>query len=172
MGNQDTSTERGLVGIYLNDHLAGATAGLELFRRAARAHAGTPIGTELTALTAEIEQDREALIVMMRALGVARREYKVALGWLGEKVGRLKLNGRLITRSPLSSLIEVETLRLGVEGKAHGWRVLRTMADADPRLDASRLDELIARAGRQAGVLDSLHQKASEQVVGVVGGPS
>jgi hypothetical protein len=158
--------DRGLVGIYLNDHLAGATAGLELFRRAARGNADTEIGAELGRLAEEIDEDRAALIEMMRALGVPRRHYKVAVGWVGEKLGRLKLNGRLLSRSPLSPLIEVEALRLGVEGKALGWRVLRTMAQHDERLDVRRLDALIARAAKQIEVLDSLHQRAADRVTG------
>jgi hypothetical protein len=43
---------------------------------------------------------------------------------MGEKAARLKLNGHLLARSPLSSLEELEMLRLGVEGKAAGWRTL------------------------------------------------
>jgi len=166
MSSDNTTPEGGLVSIYLNDHLAGSTAGLELFRRAARANADTEIGAELARLTAEIEEDRAALIAMMAALGVPRRRYKTTLAWLGEKLGRLKLNGRIVSRSPLSPLIEVEALRLGVEGKALGWRVLRTMAYDDARLDAGRLEGLIARAREQIDVLDSLHQRAAERVTG------
>jgi hypothetical protein len=169
--SSEAASEYGLVGIYLNDHLAGSTAGLELFRRASRANAGTQIGAELTMLTTEVEDDRDALLAMMRALGVPRRQYKVALGWAGEKVGRLKLNGRLVRRSPLSPLVEVEALRLGVEGKALGWRVLRTMAANDPRLDIGRLDELMTRAQRQIEILDRLHQRAAERVTGTAERP-
>lgn len=32
-------------------------------------------------------------------------------------------------------------LRLGVEGKATGWRTLRAQADTDARLDAEQLDD-------------------------------
>ena len=67
-------------------------------------------------------QDRAALIEMMTALGVAVRQYKARLAWLSEKAARLKLNGRMAARSPLSLLEELELMRLGVEGKAAGWR--------------------------------------------------
>ena len=56
-------------------------------------------------------------------------------------------------------------LRLGVEGKAAGWRTLRTLADTDTRLDPVRLDELISRARRQADVLEDLRVAAASQVV-------
>ena len=44
------------------------------------------------------------------------------------------------------ALEELEILRLGVEGKAAGWRTLQTLADTDTRLDPARLDQLISRA--------------------------
>jgi hypothetical protein len=89
----------------------------------------------------------------------------VFAAWAGEKVGRLKLNGYLLTRSPLSDLEETEFLWLGVEGKAAGWRTLREIADRDSRLDAGRLDDLIARANHQASVLESLRSSTAERVL-------
>ena len=56
-----------LLGIYLNDHLAGATAGSELARRAATSHGGTPVGAVLARLAREVTQDRAALVEMMTA---------------------------------------------------------------------------------------------------------
>jgi hypothetical protein len=105
------------------------------------------------------------LLDIMAALGIKVRRYKVGAAWIGEKAGRLKFNGRLFARSPLSDLEELEMLRLGVEGKAAGWRTLRTLADTDPRLDPARLDELISRARRQADVLEDLRVAAASQVV-------
>ncbi len=84
---------------------------------------------------------------------------------MDRREGRLKLNGYLLTRSPLSSLEELELLRLGVEGKAAGWRTLRTLADRDRRLDSARLDELISAARRQAGLLEDLRVQAADQVI-------
>lgn len=102
---------------------------------------------------------------MMKALAVLVRTYKVCAAWIAEKAGRLKLNGRLLTRSPLSRLVELEMLRLGVEGKAAGWRTLRFAADSDNRLDPDRLDELIARAGHQTDLLEELCVRAARQVI-------
>jgi hypothetical protein len=57
-------------------------------------------------------------------------------------------------------------LRLGVEGKAAGWRTLRVLADSDSRLGSARLDELISRAGRQEDLLEELRVRAADQVIG------
>jgi hypothetical protein len=154
-----------LLGIYLNDHLAGATGGAELARRVAGSHGGHDSG-ELRRLAAEIAQDRAALLEFMTALSIPVRAYKVRAAWLGEKAARLKLNGRLLTRSPLSSLEELEIMRLGVEGKAAGWRTLRTLAETDTRLDPGRLDELISRARRHADLLEELRVRAADQLIG------
>src|SRR6185437_11132706 len=159
MARADTARDSGqpevsMLGIYLNDHLAGATAGTELAHRTARSHRDGKNGSTLRRVAAEIGQDRAALLDIMAALGIKVRRYKVGAAWVGEKAGRLKFNGRLFARSPLSNLEELEMLRLGVEGKAAGWRTLRTLADTDMRLDPARLDELISRAGRQADLLE------------------
>ncbi len=158
-----------LLGVYLNDHLAGATGGSELARRAARSASGTAAGGVLQRFASDVEQDRLALLEVMATLNVPVRAYKVYAAWVGEKAARLKLNGYLLSRSPLSSLEELEMLRLGVEGKAAGWRTMRVLADKDTRLDADRLDELIVRAGRQADQLEELRVSAAAEIVSVGG---
>lgn len=156
-----------LLGIYLNDHLAGATGGVQLARRLARAHRDSADGDALRHLAAEIAKDRAALLGVMAVLSIPVRGYKVFAALIGEKAARLKLNGYLTGRSPLSSLIELEMLRLGVEGKATGWRTLRALADRDHRLDAARLDELISGARSQADVLEELRVRAADEIIGL-----
>lgn len=154
-----------LLGIYLNDHLAGATGGVELARRAAGSAAGTAAAGPLERFATEVAQDRQALLNIMAALGIPVRSYKAYFAWIGEKAGRLKLNGHLLSRSPLSALEELELLRLGVEGKAAGWRTLRALAERDSRVDADQLDQLISRARLQAGMLEELRLHAADQVI-------
>ena len=96
-----------LVSIYLQDHMAGAVAGVELARRVRGANADGPYGEELAEICAEIERDREALSELMSAFGVRSNPIKESSAWVGEKLGRLKLNGRIAGYSPLSRLIEI-----------------------------------------------------------------
>jgi hypothetical protein len=153
------------LGIYLNDHLAGATAGLELARRVAGTGQVPAPPAQLRQFAQEVAEDRDSLLRIMGTLGLPVRSYKVWAAWVGEKAGRLKPNGRLTTRSPLSNLEELELLRLGVEGKTAGWRTLRTLADRDSRLEAGQLDELISRAGQQADFLEESRIRAAQQVI-------
>ncbi|HEY8047353.1 MAG TPA: hypothetical protein VIF35_24040 [Streptosporangiaceae bacterium] len=157
------------LGIYLNDHLAGATAGVELARRVAGAGQVPAAAPELRQFADEVAEDRAALRRIMGTLGVPVRGYKVWAAWAGEKAGRLKPNGHLRTRSPLSNLEELEIMRLGVEGKAAGWRTLRALADRDARLDAGQLDGLISRARRQADFLEESRVRAAQQVIAAAG---
>lgn len=138
--------------IYLNDHLAGSTVGLELARRAQGAHEGTELGTFLTQLVTEIDEDREVLQAVMATLDVNRDSVKVAFGWAAEKVGRLKMNGQITGSSPLSTVVELEGLTLGVEGKARLWRMLRELGD--PRLSEFDFDAFHARAKDQRDALE------------------
>ena len=154
-----------LLGIYLNDHLAGATGGMELARRVVGSHHDPAQRAMLQRLAADITQDRRALLDVMAVLGLPVRNYKLSAAWMAEKAARLKLNGRLLSRSPLSSLEELEMLRLGVEGKAAGWRTLRTLAETDSRLNRGRLDELMAGAREQAGLLEELRVQAAAHLI-------
>jgi hypothetical protein len=162
-----------LAGIYLNDHLAGATAGADLAGRLAKALRGRDGGADLARIAAEIEADRDALRGLMAHLGIPVQRYKVWAGWLGEKAGRAKLNGYLLSRSPASDLLELEALRLGVEGKAALWRSLHILAAADGRLDGARLVDLIARAKRQSATLEEVRSRAASRVLrdGLNGAP-
>jgi hypothetical protein len=155
-----------LLGIYLNDHLAGATAGVELAKRVTGEHRGEAAGQVMARLAEEIAEDRDALLDALAALEVPVRHYKAWLGWVGEKLGRLKPNGRLLSKSPLSKVIGLEMMRLGIEGKASGWRTLRTRAEHDSRLDADRFDALIDRAHRQAEQVERLRVVAAAEAFG------
>jgi hypothetical protein len=148
---------RDLLAIYLQDHLAGATLGVELARRAASENEGTPLGTTLETLARDIESDRDALTAIMSALGINPDRLKTAVAWTTEKAGRLKFNGRITSYSPLSPVVELEGLIAGVNGKRAMWRALRGLAEGDTPLQPAELDELIARADRQLDELWSAH---------------
>lgn len=152
-----------LLAIYLNDHLAGATAGLELARRAASSNEGSDYGHFLDRLAGEIHEDRESLFELMRTVDVGVDRIKVLGGWAAEKAGRLKLNGRLRGYSPLSRLLELEGLTLGVRGKLCLWRALIELQPSDPRLSASQLTRLSERAEAQLDGLEVQRLKAATQ---------
>jgi hypothetical protein len=156
--NADAQTR---VATYLNDHLGGSIGGVELARRARASNDGNQYGELLSWLVPQIEQDIEALRDIMRRLGVREDRLKQAAGWTGEKVGRLKPNGQLLGYSPLSRLVELETLMLGVSGKLALWASLESAYATDPRLGGVDLRRLAERAREQRRRLESMRRKAA-----------
>jgi hypothetical protein len=153
--------DRKLLSIYLQDHMAGAVAGVELARRVTGSNRDGPYGEELVAVCDDIEQDRDALSRVMKAFGVRPNPIKLGSAWAGEKLGRLKLNGRLASYSPLSRLVEIEGLIIGVSGKLELWRTLRAIADSAPELKQLDLRTLGRRAEAQRQALERLHDRAA-----------
>lgn len=159
-------TNQDLLAIYLNDHLGASTAGVELIGRAAGNHDGER-GEQLARLADEIAEDRESLRDLMKRLEVSESLMKTAAGWLGEKAGRLKTNGHLVTRSPLSDVLEIEMLRAGTAARICGFQVLRAVVVDDPRVGKEEIEDLIERAQDQEQRLYKIHlQLAQERLAG------
>lgn len=150
-----------LLAIYLNDHLAAATGARDLARRAAASNLGSEYGPFLTELASEIDSDRKALLAIMRRLDVGVDRIKLLAGWGAEKLGRLKLNGRVLGYSPLSRLVELELLALGVHGKLALWRSLQGL-ELDERTKADlELPLLVSRAEQQIERLEAYRMRAA-----------
>jgi len=161
MGSRVCAVNDKLLRIYLQDHLAAATAGRELARRARGSNEGTAYGEPLAKLADDIEADRRALEGVIEDLGFGPDRPKNMTAWAAEKVGRLKLNGQILGYSPLSRMVELEGLLAGVTGKHSLWRTLIELAEAEPKLDRDRLTRLAERAERQRETLDGLRARAA-----------
>jgi hypothetical protein len=155
--------DRKLLRIYLQDHLAGSTGGLQLARRVRGANEGTPYGEPLAKLADDIEADRRALESVMDDLGFGADRSKNIAFWMAEKAGRLKLNGQLTGYSPLSRMIELEGLITGVNAKRSLWLTLVDVAESEPELDAERLRRLVERAEQQLDTLHELRARAGRE---------
>jgi len=94
----------------------------------------------------------------MEELGVPRSRLKPAIGWLGGKLGRLKPNGQLRGYSPLSRVVELELLLLGITGKLRLWRLLDELV-----ADQSSTDfvSLAVRAEDQRTRVEALQLRAA-----------
>jgi len=151
--------------VYLNDHLAGATLGVELARRAARENDGGELGAFLEGFAREVVEDRAVLLRLMRTLDVEPSVTKSGLAWALEKAGRLKLNGQLTGYSPLSRLVELEGLSLGVRGKQSLWEALAAAFGSDPRLAEFDFAALALRAAHQLDDLTEQRLAAAPEAV-------
>src|SRR3954469_16735842 len=148
-----------LLAIYLNDHLAGATGGLELAKRALGSNRDTQFGPALERLGSEIGGGREGLKEIMAVVGVGEDRLKTIGAFVVEKVGRLKLNGSWISYSPLSRLIELEGRAAGVTGKLALWVALQQVTDR--RLERFDLPGLEQRARDQLELIEEQRREAA-----------
>jgi hypothetical protein len=141
-----------LLATYLNDHLAGATAGRALAKRILSENEGNELGAFFAWLLPEIDSDLDELRRVMQRVGAAEDPIKRLAALAAERLGRLKLNGRILGYSPLSPLVECEAMALGIHGKHAMWIALREIDD--PRLAGMDFDHLAARAREQLDRLE------------------
>jgi hypothetical protein len=154
-----------LLGIYLHDHLAGSVAGRELVRRSFEHEKSGQFGPPLQQLLRDIEADGRQLREISAALELgSHAPLKERAAWVAEKLGRLKLNGHLVRRSPLSLLLELEGLQAAVNGKRALWQTLTELARSEPRLKRFDLAGLVARADDQFERIRQLHDRAARLV--------
>ena len=128
MGNEYLAT-------YLNDHLAGSVAAIELLEHLEAAYADTTIARFFTELREEIAADRRELEGLMGRLHVAESRPRKVSAWLTEKFTELKLRLDDSARGPLRLLESLEVVGLGIHGKLALWRALgATAAEVSPGL--------------------------------------
>lgn len=99
----------------------------------------------------------------MRRLAVRPSATKVGLVRIAERLGRLKLNGTVLQRSPLSRVVELEVLVVGIRGKEALWTALLT---AGISLQGIDLDTLVESARTQARAVDELRLSAVAKTFG------
>ncbi len=112
------------LGAYMNDHLAGATAALEMLDHLIKRHKGKPLGDFFKQLEGDIEQDVRTLQRLIDESGAGESALRKAGGWFAEKLARTKFKAAGESRDDLGLLQALETLELGIRGKQLLWRAL------------------------------------------------
>ncbi|HJV09299.1 MAG TPA: hypothetical protein VJ653_06440 [Acidimicrobiales bacterium] len=146
--------------VYLNDHLAGSAAAVELVERIRDNNEGTPVAAHMAGLLADIEADRDTLGAVMTRLGVVRSTPKQVAGKVLETLSRFRLNERVTGSPEVTLLMELETLSLGIEGKLSLWRSLGQMG-ARRELAEFDLPTLASRAVSQRAGVETFRLEAA-----------
>jgi hypothetical protein len=149
------------LGTYLNDHLGGANAGVEMARHLEETVRGTPYAAALGPIAKEIEEDVETLRGLVEAIGVGQNPVKQAVGWVAEKAHRLGVHERMAGSRDLALLLQAESLALGVEGKLTLWVALMEVTSAYPQLTTVDLPVLAERARDQRRRLETVRLGAA-----------
>ena len=133
---------------YLEDHLAGSEAGIDVARRLRRRHAGGPVGIAMVELLEDLTADQQALRDAIRHLDT--RPTPSAVTRIAGLMGSVVTWTRRMLHAPVPSLLEdLETLAVGVWGKRLLWGALARKAMVDPRLAELPIEHLVASAEAQ-----------------------
>ncbi len=144
--------------VYLNDHLAGSTGGLELVRKMVHESNDASERAVLEDIAREIEEERDILKDTIHVLSCKESSTKKAAGWLAEKVTALKLSPALHDPG-LTRILELEALSTGVAGKRCLWQNLNLLRSKDERLEPFNYASLRRLAEEQLARLDSLRER-------------
>jgi hypothetical protein len=134
--------------VYLNDHLAGATAGADLAKQAAERHDGE-LGEFFARLADEVGADYNTLTSLMDQMDAHASGAKEVLAKAGSEISEAKFSGESMDDPEFGTFITLETLSIGVEGKLCMWKALKVVADDYPELSSTDIDTLIERAQSQ-----------------------
>jgi hypothetical protein len=147
---------------YLNDHLAGSVAAVELLERLEAVYPGTDMARFFAALRNEIVADRGALEELMTRLQIAESRPRKASAWIAGKFTELKLRLDDKLRGPLRLLESLEAVGLGIDGKLALWRALNAATSVNPALqgilDYERLEK---RAEEQREAVEIVRLEAA-----------
>ncbi|GAA1748832.1 hypothetical protein GCM10009710_31100 [Aeromicrobium alkaliterrae] len=149
-----------LLAHYVRIHLTGAAAGIELFGR------GSDLDDEDARQVAadireELREERTWLLAFADTIDAAEPVVAETVAKIGEKVGRLKPNGDLLHRTPLTDVIDLETMHDAVSGKVAGWEALLQLDDE--QVDRADLERLLAQGHSQLDRLRTLHRSAARR---------
>jgi hypothetical protein len=133
---------------YLNDHLAGSVAALELLDRLVETYTGKPLERFFRELRDDIRADQAELEELIAKLGIKESTVSKAGAWIAEKFSRPKIDLEPDSKSDLGLFLALEALVLGITGKRSLWRALGAASRAVPEL--ARLDY----SGLEKGAID------------------
>jgi hypothetical protein len=149
---------------YLQDHLAGSVAALDLLAHLTTD--GAASAPMLARLAADIEADQEALVALMTRLQIAPSRPREVAAWLTAKLGEIRLQLEAGDDLALRALEGLEALELGIAGKEALWQALAAVADQTPDLGAMDYPGLIERARDQRQQVETLRLAAARTALG------
>lgn len=144
---------------YMNDHIAGAVAALELLDDLIAAYQGRPLENFFVDLRRDITDDRD---VLRKLLGTTRAKEKMMrkiAAWMAEKLARSKFKAAGQEIGGLGLVQALETLELGIRGKQLLWRALAT--STLPALRDVDLAQLERRAIEQQERVEKQRREAA-----------
>jgi hypothetical protein len=161
MTKKSTPTHLAHLHIYINDHLAGMVAELELAARVGKSNEPHPLSAYLVNYRELLLHEKQLLKKVLDWSGGKTSPTKQGAAWLMEKFGRLKPNNALLRYSKLSRVLELEVLILAATWRRALWQTMSQLEDFHSCLPAATADELAQRAAEQIQALQDYRYEAT-----------
>ena len=145
---------------YLNDHLAGSVAAIELLDNLIGHHSEDRFGKFFSDLRDDISADQKKLRDLIGKVGGKESALRKVAGWVSEKFGRAKIGDADDSAELLQAL---EGLALGITGKRLLWRSLAAIAPNFPALQGIDFDQLEGRARAQFERVEALRIETARE---------
>jgi len=153
--------------VYLNDHLAGSTAALEILALLRKLD---PAVESWNRIDAAVREDRATLEEIMTRAGVADSTLRKATAWVVEKLAELKVRLEDAGDGHLQRLQLIEALAIGIDGKRALWSLLQTVTASQPAFRGVDFAGLIQRAVRQREEVEGRRLAAGAAALAVTDG--
>ena len=127
---------------YLNDHLAGSVAGIQLIEDLINESKDESLKEFLANLKRDIALDQKVLEQLIARAGESEGVIRKAAAWVSEKAARAKFKVAGEDFGGLGLVQALEMLALGIRGKELLWRALAESGhSAPPDLDLEKLEQ-------------------------------
>lgn len=150
---------------YLNDHLAGSVAALEIVEHLLTEATAAHLKSFFAQLKTDIEADREELVNFMNRLDVSQSRIRKASVWIAEQFMEAKIEMDDDDRGMLRRLERLEVLSLGIEGKLRLWLALDAASVHDTSLRGLDYARLAQRARDQRDRVEPLRIAAAQSAL-------
>jgi len=150
---------------YLNDHLAGSVAAIELLEDLIESAGDAGAASFFTQLKSDIEADQQQLRDLIHRCNLTESGPRKAVAWIAGKIAELKSRIEDHATGPLARLEALEALVLGITGKLALWRALAVAQETAPELSLD-YDHLAERAKDQRRRVESARLEAAREALG------
>jgi hypothetical protein len=147
---------------YLNDHLAGSVAAVDLLDHLIKTHEGKPLGRFFEELRGEVVSDQEVLKKLLQRFS-KENALKKAGSWIAAKIGQAKMKVAGENPGELGLVQAFEALVLGITGKQLLWRALNATLGTSPLLRNADLGKLEERAIDQLERVEARRLEAARE---------
>ena len=148
---------------YLNDHLAGSVAAIELLDHLVETTKGTEHESFFRNLRSEISADQDVLRGLLARFSASESTLRKAGAWLMEKAARLKLRADSSLGSAMERMEALEAILMGITGKHALWQALAAVIEPQGDVDFTQLAK---RAKEQIGAVELKRIEAAREALG------